>query len=812
MSAHLNGVTRAPLEFRATIRTPASAHDDEEVLLPEDIVVRSLELEEELDAPYTLTAVLVAEDTLLDVDRLVGSQFELDVSRRRLSLAGDGGSQDDRQVHGVVLRADYLGTHSHRMLLRVVVGPALSLLALTRRSRVFQELTAVEIATAVVADVFAATGRVLVVDRLRVDHPVIDYCVQHRETDLDFMQRVLAEAGITFVWDHEGDAERLVLLDANDTFVPLGHDAVDGSDGEPPTTVPVLTSGAGVDIDGLSRFGWTRRMRTGAHEVHAWDWKDSSPRRLTARAEPQQRESWDFGESFDHDRRRLLETATGTGPHLDATDDAAERHAARSGVETARADGAGNLLAATAGATFECTGHPNPHLERQFVMVRVHHRVDIPAADVFDDGLDAAEHYVNEFEAIPLEQTYRPQRRRKPEIRGPQLATVIGPPGEEIHTDALGRVKVWMHWDREGQAAGTHELSCWVRVAQLWAGAGYGAFFLPRVGMEVVVQFLDGDPDRPLIAGCVYNGQHPPPYAMPDERTKTTIKTASSPGGVEAGYNELRFEDARDREQVYLHAQRNFDERVRANHSTRVGVDQSLTVGRDRSKTVRGDEERTIDGSRTTVIGGSTKTNVAGGREVEIYCGASGPTAPAGVDKVSVLGERQVYADERVLTEVGPGRTTSMDVTPEEIVLRASSKIELRVGHTILRITPEKIWALSETVEAVTSGASLRLDDKAELRSANDTKLRQGGALLHMKKDKARLQTSGTKLIASGKTESTITMGESVDVQGRSVHLQTVDKASNVTVSAEGVSSRGKLAKHEADLIYKIKATQIELN
>src|SRR5690606_20946379 len=179
------------------------------------------------------------------------------------------------------------------------------------------------------------------------------------------------------------------------------------------------------------------------------------------------------------------------------------------------------------------------------------------------------------MDVIRAKTPYRPPAPRRPVVPGPETATVVGPPGEEIHTDRHGRVKVQFHWDRQGQR--NEHSSAWIRVTQGWAGTGWGFMFIPRIGMEVVVSFLGGDPDRPIVTGCVYNGANTPPYPLPDEKTKSTIKTKSSVG--DDGSNELRFEDKAGSEEVYIHAQRDFNEVVKHNHSTSVKANQSNSVG-----------------------------------------------------------------------------------------------------------------------------------------------------------------------------------------------------------------------------------------
>jgi type VI secretion system secreted protein VgrG len=791
-----------------SIALPARDGGDVEVLGPGALEVRSLQLDEEISAAYQLSVLLVTENTLLDVDRLVGAEFELDVTRGRALGLADRPGFDERQIHGIVLSADYLGTHGGFFFVRIGVGPALSLLSLSSRSRIFQDRTVVEIVQAVVADLFVARGRELVVDRLVGDHPLRDYCVQSRETDLAFVERILAEAGIFYVWDHEGDVEKMVLLDANESLPALGHGPATAGDKGPPL-VEIVTGDQAILSEGITQLRWSRRVRTAKHEAASWDWKTAPPVRAESSVTAATADPWEIGAAYVHDIERVLESDDGRGPLLDLTMAQAERNAARSGVESAQAEGVGNLIAVTPGATFECSGHPNPHLDRAFMITSVTHRVEIAGADILDGGGDAAPHYVNEFRAIPLEQEFRPYVPAKPRIQGPQLASVVGPPGEEIHTDAHGRVKVWMHWDREGEAQ-RGNTTCFVRVVQMLAGPGYGTFFLPRVGMEVVVAFLDGDPDQPLVTGCVYNGQQPPPYALPDERTRSTIKTASSPGGVEAGFNELRFEDAKGREQIYVHAQRNLDERVRACHSTTVGVDQTLTVKKDRTKTVEADEHRTIGGSRNTKIGGSAAAFIAGGRFVEVGCAPPEPGAPAGVDETHVVGARYVYADELCYTEVAE---SSVEMTPDTITLKAKTKLEIQVGNTVLTITPDMIRAATKTAEVIASGSSLKLDESAELASANHTVVKQGSAALQLENQRARLESRAIELeVVTSPNAARIELGDHALIRGKAVALEPTEGDSHLRVEKSRITSRAETCQHEAALLFKILGARIDLN
>lgn len=259
-------------------------------------------------------------------------------------------------------------------------------------------------------------------------------------------------------------------------------------------------------------------------------------------------------------------------------------------------------------------------VETTVVSAQPGHVFELQNADIHDDryliismsstGM-AGEHageYTNSLRVIPTRMPYRPAPIERPLMPGPETATVVGPPGEEIHTDKHGRIKVQFHWDRQGQKD-AHS-SAWIRVSQAWAGPGWGFLFIPRIGMEVIVSFLGGDPDRPIVTGCVYNGANPTPYTLPDEKTKSTIKTNSSLGG--GGSNELRFEDKKGSEEIYIHAQKDFNEVVENNHSTHVkncqtntvDVNQTETIGNNQTLTVKKDRKKSVDGNETTFIGG----------------------------------------------------------------------------------------------------------------------------------------------------------------------------------------------------------------
>jgi type VI secretion system secreted protein VgrG len=301
-------------------------------------------------------------------------------------------------------------------------------------------------------------------------------------------------------------------------------------------------------------------------------------------------------------------------------------------------------------------------------------------------------------------------------------ATVVGPSGEEIHTDVHGRIKVQFHWDREGQK--DERSSCFLRSMQPWAGQSWGIVFLPRIGMEVVVTFVDGDVDRPLVIGSVYNAQNPPPYALPDEKTKSTIKSNSSPGGN--GFNEIRFEDAAGSEEVFIHAQKDMNETVLNNHSRSVGANETISVTGNRTKSVDKNENVTIKGSHKTTIQGAESgdgQSITGGH-------------------VTVTGDYQLDTSKTILAKA-PDKvrleceSTYIEMTP--------SQIKLHCGGATLILEKAQIEAKSsqETVVRLNADAKVLSSGAAELfMNANVDLKNSAGSHVNFEGGTAKLESS----------------------------------------------------------------------
>jgi type VI secretion system secreted protein VgrG len=536
-------------------RTPTlQASFDSTALNGTRVSILTLVCRDAVSEPYEARLTLGVEDPDFDSSLLLGAPATVTLAR------GSG----LRQIHGIVREVSEPHPQKDEVTrFEAVLVPALWLLSLRRNTRMFQNQTVPEIVEAVLEEGLGPYDRTFS-NHLAATYTEREYCLQYQESDLAFVQRLLEEEGIGYSFDHGGDeAEDLALWDASPDATELP-----GPQRFEPTGRAAVSSD-----DAVTTFHLAHRTTTTSVVARDWDWTRAGDTAVEAEVRSEDalgrdRESYEFGQG------RSLSLAEYSAPAYGADD---ATHQARVRKEAAvceqlRARGRSQAVVLNAGAIFDLSGHPSQ--DGRYFLTRVEHRLGRS-----EGGVDADWSYANHFECVPADVPWRPGRRTpKPRIPGIQTATVTGPGGEEIHVDEHGRIKVQFAWDRDNPSDDTS--SCWVRVEQPWAGAGWGHWFVPRIGMEVVVMFIDGDPDRPLVTGSVYNGANLLPYVLPDEKTKSTIMTQSSPGG--GGFNELRFEDRAGSEEIFTHAQKDYDEVILNDHNTR-----SATIRPTRSTSTR---------------------------------------------------------------------------------------------------------------------------------------------------------------------------------------------------------------------------------
>lgn len=656
------------------------------------VAVAQMRWREGLGRPYEIDAELVA-DLELDPAELLGRTAHL--TMRRGAAA--------REVHGIVQAARRIADRFDRSCVAVEVVPALALSRMNRRSRIFQDMTVAEIAVSVLQPALERRGSRLDVSRLRPPRRR-DYCVQYRESDLGFVERLLAEEQISYVFEQERDTEVVVLLDADQVTRIL--ETVDGRavlEARDHDAVPVRET-----ISGIER---ALRMRPVRARARRWDWGAPSPGPVeqvwqlssdgTRIESAPDTGGWEELELDVHERGRGVEDDVGN-----LVDDAERVGSIVLGEEHVRAAMVrmqSDAVGAGPGARFELRGTHDD--DAAYVVTEVVHRFEhATAMAASNEGTQ----YRNDMLVLPAEIPWQAQHMpARPTIAGVQTATVVGPPGEDVHTDAHGRIRVLLHWDRDGRAHkqqdASFEPSCWLRATQSWAGPGFGAQFVPRVGTQVLVAFLDGDPDRPICIGGLYDGHDRHPFELPEDRTRSGWRTRSTRG--EPGYNELSFEDDAGREEIRLRAQRNLNEHVRANHTTSVDGDRTSTVGGRRVTRVAGGEELASHGGMLTTVFGGHQEYVEGGPSFFPMPGAH-PLFKRGV--VSHLhvneGERYVQCSHAIRMHGGAGGGGNTAYLALE-----NDEIRLEVGGSSIVLRPEGI-EITTTGYVRTHAGTARVD------------------------------------------------------------------------------------------------------
>ena len=537
--------------------------------LPKDLfVVARFELTEHLSRLCHCKLELASASPDISAEEVLEQPVELMVWQDGVPL---------RRFTGVVSEFARSDSGHRRTRYEVIVQPPLWRLGLMHNSRIFQT----QRTDAIVRTLLEERGIIDTVFDFRRTSGEREYCVQHRESDLDFVERLAAEEGWHYRYSH-GEVESneppaLIIADHH---------------GDAPRLEPVAYNGkAGGSTRQSAVFQFSYRERVRAASVAMKDYTFRNPAyaliheqqadRLAAQRDDYQH--YDYPGRFKQD-------ASGQ-PFTESRLDALRNDAATANGQSNRPD-------FTVGARVELTDHDNPALNREWLFTGITHTGEQPQA-LEEEGGSGSTTYHNAFNAIPADRRWRSQAMHRPVMDGPQIAIVTGPEGEEIHCDQYGRVKVRFPWDRYSE--NDEHSSAWLRVSQGWAGGQYGFIALPRIGHEVIVSFLDGDPDQPIITGRTWHAANTPPYALPEHKTRTTLKTQTHKG---EGNNELRFEDEADQEQIYVHAQKDLDLLTENNRTEVIKNDSHRTVAKDEFSHIKGNDHSTVDGEKRESIGG----------------------------------------------------------------------------------------------------------------------------------------------------------------------------------------------------------------
>lgn len=680
-----------------------------------DLSVRKVTGREALSRPFAFDVEFFPlSNDPLDLPDLGGADARLTLRRP------DG---VERYVHGIVWSIELTGVERGAPRYRARLAPRLARLGQTRRSRVFQSMSVPDIVKKVLDDAGVANRA-----SLSASYAKREYCIQYRESDLEFVSRLLEDEGIFYWFEHASDAHTMVLADAKGGCVDVAGD----------TTLPfrLPQHGDAPEDEHVFRIAHALRVRPGKVAL-----KD-----------------------YDFERPELLDTASAQAPK-DAL--GLEQYLYPGGFKTPSEGspvaklrleeqrfatdtfaGASTCLRFHPGAMFELSGHPDGSFDRKLLLVSVAHEATQQEAMGAAGGVQHG--YANAVLVVDSELPYRPPRRTPRPTAYAETATVVGPSGEEIHTDRHGRVKIQFHWDREG--GNDDGSSCFVRLAQSWAGAAWGASFVPRIGQEVVVRFLEGDPDAPLVVGAVYNGAIPTPIALPDDKTKSTVRTDSSLGG--GGANELLFEDAKGSEEIFLHAQKDENIAVEHDKAQQVVHDETLEVGKDRTQKVSGNQALRVGVEDAKRVTGNVSLTVLGNRSTIVA--PSQDESVGGVQSVTVGRTEALQVGAASSTTVGAAAVLTVGAAH---AVNAGGVLNVAVGGARL----EQVGGARVTV--VGAASELNVAKNASIKSGGDDTI-TAGAGFSATDGKTREESVGKKaqLLVADKL---VIMAKEIDLSGK---------------------------------------------
>jgi len=698
---------------------------------------------ERMSQPFWYDVTLSGKDLTVDFEEMIGSDACL-----RLSTP-----EGERFVHGIVARWEEGGSGKHGTTYEATVVPRLWTLSLRRSSRIFQDLTTKDI----VSKVLAGSG--FTSDQFRFSlqgsYKPRTYCVQYRETDLDFVSRLLEEEGMFYFFEQTEDGHLLVIADSNDACVPIpGNDALVFREGNPGMQ----------GTEQVTRLRWTRSLRIAKVSMLEFDFKKPSlDQTVTETSGDADKEARFVSEDFPGEYPE-----PGLGSRLAKVRLEEQRAEAYLGV------GETDCRRLSPGWRFSLEEHPNEEANRQYLVVAARFRGIQPRQDFQGMDKPGTRLYLCTFECTPSEVAYRaPRITPRPRLDGLQTAVVVGPKGEEIHCDEFGRVKVKFPWDRSSTT--DDKASCWIRASQQWGGGGYGSMFIPRIGQEVVVEFLEGDPDRPLITGRVYNGGSPVPYELPAQKIITTMQSSTSPGGRAA--NELRMNDAAAAEELFVNASKDHNSKIENDRHLKVKINETVTVNGNVTRTVEKEEKVEVEKNRNEVVASDQSTTIKGDDLLDVKGGVSRSIgsirlrfikgdSTLKVDgsngrTVGVILMEMIKGDSK--REVGGNTRMNAGIITAEMVKgdhkeESDDERKVLVGGVIMKKTKGDMEKESKGMVVFASATIMIKAKEIEIEGKDKIALMASGSALVMESGDISLEASKIDLKSSGAMEAKGTM------------------------------------------------------
>src|SRR3989441_4742462 len=552
------------------------------------LLLQSFSGHEAISQLFRFSADLLSENHSISFKNIVGKQVTLQVHH-----SGD----DKRHWNGFVSRFSCVGGDNRFSYYRAEIVPWLWFLTRTADCQIFQQKTIPEI----IKKVFQDHGFQDFQDLTQGSYPQREYVVQYRETAFNFVSRLMEEYGIFYFFQHDQKSHKLIFADKPSPSVhkncPVQHKV--RFNYSPGSTF--------LKEDIVGSWGAEQELRPGKYALTDYNFQTPNTSLMANVQTVAEIGGNTKSEIYDYPGIHINKSEGDTVTKL-RMEEKEPAHHLSTGSGTSRSFAPVN--------NFNLDDHSRRDQNGDYLLTEVTHSASV--GDSYSgSGGGSEETYTNHFTCIPFSVPFRPQRLTpKPIVQGPQTAVVVGPAGEEIYPDKYGRVKVQFFWDRLGKK--NENSSCWVRVSQPWAGKNWGAVSIPRIGQEVIVEFLEGDPDRPIITGRVYNDDQMPTYPLPDHKTRTTFMSRSTKGGGSANYNELRFEDKKGSEQIFINAEKDMDRRVENDSREFIGNDRSLIVKHDQKEKVEGEQHIQIVKDRNEKVGGDASLDITGNQNDKV--------------------------------------------------------------------------------------------------------------------------------------------------------------------------------------------------
>lgn len=648
--------------------------------------------EEALGRLFHFKLELLSQNFELHFDQIVGQKVTVILAMP---------DESERYFNGYITEFRFMGQTDRFARYQATLRPWFWFLSRTSDCKIFQEMKVPDI----IKEVFRDNGIADFEDRLGGSYRQWEYCVQYRESDFNFISRLMEYEGIYYFFEHHQDKHVLVLAD--DISAHKNHSNYPGFD-----TVPYMPPSGQMSVeqrDHLEHWAATQSIQPGKYAIQDFNFKKPKVDLLSKFQNVKNHpylvtdpEIYDF---------------PGEYTELDEGSQYVEIRLQELQCQHERVQGSGPCRGLSPGCLFTLEDYPREDQNKEHVVISMSHKIH--GSDYLSGQQDAEELYRCQIEVMDSKIPFRSARQTsKPIVQGPQSAIVVGPAGEEIYTDEYGRVKVQFHWDRYG--GDDENSSCWIRVSQAWAGAKWGGIHIPRIDQEVIVSFMEGDPDRPIITGRVYNADCMPPYSLEANKTQSGIKSRSTKGGTADNFNEIRMEDKIGEEELYIQAEKDENILVKNDKGEEVGHNESISIGNDRDESVGHDESLYVSNNRSRNVGKNESVSIGESRthsvdKSETITIGSNESVSIGKNHSTDVGEKQtINVGQNREMKVGKDLTVSVNNNEGRDV---GKNLAISAGDSILLKCGSASISMKKNGDIIIKGKNLTLKASSKINA-----------------------------------------------------------------------------------------------